>query len=296
MHQNPAHSFLEKSPIGKTLVRLKEHYQDKTQLFDVSLKDNLGNSLLHLAIGGRFPVEAIECLLQQGASIHDINCEGENCYGIALRGGFSVEYIRLFIQYDAHFKNSNPSFLAFVKSCILVGRWELIPDFLEGGFSPNFLFDEQQNLAQLLCCYSAPRLSPFYIEKMIAKGLDLSHVDSNGETLLYIAIEQKHPQVVEYLIQKTDCLKTMIHQQNHSGLSLLHLAILEARLERPWIFSLIESLIEHQASFCLKDLNDKTPLDYLDELENLEVKSIIEKLIFQTHIPQTSTEFKKIRI
>ncbi|CAC5356065.1 unnamed protein product [Mytilus coruscus] len=227
---------------------------------DINGKNDLGETPLHLALRMNTPKHVVNELLRNGAKIHIENDKGETVF----------HYLFIYTtvtQWDMfeEFINYNKECLYNEKALhLLVSK--MTPDVLKilyvslNDSSVNIdTKDADCNSVLHNACTGNPNddswcisIRPHVVRLLVAKGVHVNEVDASGSTALHRVIMQYN--------------QLSMNNPQRSDVRHLHNFI-----------SIISILLSKGADLSVKDKEEKTALDYLEEFKLSDVKAMIHK-------------------
>ena len=225
----------------------------------VHMKDNDGNTALHIACGKFWGDKLIPFLLEYGARMSDTNLKGETPMHVAARQRISKN-INLLVQCGAKRHTQDKMGRTPVHAFIVSDRMTLIrynPRFSRDILYPLALLTDELNYKRKLSYLeikdnegNTPLMSACKMQNQIIiealiknEGININAVDNNGSTVIHECV-QFALNVTEDLINKD----VDIYVLNHDHESPLDLAKKLSFDVRNGFVSLIRDRIEHDKS------------------------------------------------
>jgi len=216
--------------------------------------------------------EIINFFIEKNANFNQINNEGDNPFMKACTRN-NLEIINLFLKETDNINLKNNKGKSALSNAVSRNSYEIVDFLLKNGCDPSVVDNLGNNLIFLLV-KSFKSGSYLEFEKklaiLLAKNVNHSNSNLNGETALHLAIEKNNIMLLEKLLN----LGLDINSKDNNGITPLHLAVMKAEN-----MSVIEFLIKNGADKNLKTLFGETAFDLALENEILNNLNINIKIL-----------------
>ena len=276
---------------GKVPLHISKN-SEVTQLLmsygaNLNITDHNGNTPLHLASFGRkFNLEKMTQLLSQGANPNALNrgeCTALHLVMFAYHFTINhsskelvLEAIKLLVKFNAEIDVQNmwghsPLHLGITTVPANKQKPEIIHELLKLGANPNLKTISGNNPFQQVIF----KLQDIDIMSlMILYGARIDYVQTNGETLLHLAVSNLNIDIMRKLLENGAEPNALDNEK----CSPLHSVFqMESKDEKSTVEA-IEELVKYGASINVQNENGKTPLHCAIELDNYTVTKALLKL------------------
>jgi ankyrin repeat protein len=248
-------------------------YQFLTSLIEkcasVTIPDNEGKTLLHIAIESVKPRQIIEPLIKKGASVAVADNNGKTPLHIALENYKDYNVVELLIKNGASVAVADNNGKTPLHIALENYKDYNVVELLIRNVASVAVADNNGKTPLHIALENYTCLD--VVKLLIKNGASVAVADNNGKTPLHIALENyKDYNVVELLIRNVASATVA----DNNGKTPLHIA-----LENYACIDVVKLLIRNGASVAVADNNGKTPLHIA--LEKYKKDSYVVELLIR---------------
>ena len=208
----------------------------------------------------------VQALIEAGANVH---CADNNFYTPLIIAAYSGngQMVKMLLKagalVDARDQDQNTALIHAADQ----GKEEIVKMLLFDKADINLINVNSETALMFVCSQDEEQLA--IVKTLLRAGAKIELKDGAGETALHRAVQAHHEKIVRELVKKD---KKIIDMQNNDGQTALMIAVQEE------IINIIVALLEADARVDLKDADDHTALNLIEQSDSVTKNEIIELL------------------